>query len=62
MGGVKNGAEVFTDFDNDGNLIHGEPFEDSNGNGEYDGQQGYDDEYPQQNVDLSPYYISQFEN
>ena len=60
MGGI-NGAEVFTDFDNDGKYDANEPFEDSNGNGEYDHRQGYDDEYPQQNVDLSPYYISQFE-
>ena len=60
MGGL-NGGEAFTDTDGDGEHDPGEPFEDANGNGQYDARQGYEDEYPQHTVDLSPFYISQFE-
>ena len=60
MGGLKAG-EPFTDQDADGKHDAGEPYEDTNGNGQYDARQGYEDEYPQHAVNLSPFYVHQFE-
>jgi formylglycine-generating enzyme required for sulfatase activity len=60
MGGVTMG-ETYSDRDNNGKYDEGEPFEDTNGNGAFDNRRGYEDEYPRHSVELSPFYIRQFE-
>jgi len=60
MGSVTMG-ESYSDQDNDEEYDAGEPFEDSNGNGVYDNRRGYEDEFPRHSVELSSFYISQFE-
>jgi len=60
MGGVTMG-ETYSDQDNDGEYDVGEPFEDTNGNGAFDNRRGYEDEFPRHRVELSSFYISQFE-